>query len=115
MQAWQCWSADAVLQQGSCSALCHVGPQNTSAHTCVQARCLPRSLLQLDGLQALVDDGKEDEEMRRMAREERGALLEQVCGRGSSQGVWGGGWFCKGVGRPHACGASGMWRQCALP
>ena len=42
--------------------------------------------VQLEGLQGLVEDAGEDEEMKRMAREERGALLEQVGGWG-----WGGG------------------------
>lgn len=38
-------------------------------------------MLQLVGLEALMADGGEEEEMRAMAREERAGLLEEVGGR----------------------------------
>lgn len=40
-----------------------------------------RRMLQLAGLEALMADGGEEEEMRAMAREERAGLLEEVGGR----------------------------------
>ncbi len=36
-------------------------------------------LAQLEGLEGLIQDGGEDEEMKGMAREEKAALLEEVC------------------------------------
>lgn len=53
---------------------------------------------QLGDLEALIGDGGEDEEMKAMAREERAALLEEVC-------VSGGGWV---GGR----GGGGAFRVC---
>lgn len=46
---------------------------------------LPPNRLQLAGLEALAGDAGEDEELKRMAREERAALLEEASKPGSSQ------------------------------
>lgn len=70
---------------------CTFAAAGAAAQLAPRVPLLPYISLQLEGLQALVDDAKEDEEMKRMAREERGVLLEEVR-------VWASVWVAVGQG-----------------